>query len=90
MSTLLIVVVGSIELRFTFLLVETPPNPLLNFVTDPISTPFLTTSMLGATTISTPMVIILALGDFVTPTPTYYLWVSTTVASDTIGGTVLI
>jgi hypothetical protein len=36
------------------------------------------------------MVVLLTLGDFVTPTPTYYLWVSTTVASDTTGGTMLI
>ncbi len=45
--------VGSVKLRLRFLIVETPPDPLPNFVVDPISTPLLTTSMLSAVTVST-------------------------------------
>jgi hypothetical protein len=45
--------------------------------------------MLGTITISIPMVVILALNDWITPTLAYYLWVSATVASDTISGAVL-
>ncbi len=58
-----IVVVGSDELRFKFLTIETPPNLLPNFVVDPISTPFLTTFMLGATILSTLVVVILVMSD---------------------------
>jgi hypothetical protein len=57
------VVVGSAELRLRFLLGKTPSNPLPKFVVDPISTPTLTTFVLGATTISTLVVVMTTLGD---------------------------
>jgi hypothetical protein len=63
MPITLIVVVGSVELRFRFLLAKTPLDPLANFVANPISTPLLTTSMLGAPTVSTLVVIIPTLND---------------------------
>jgi hypothetical protein len=53
-----IVIVSSAKLQLKFLIVETPPNLLSNFAIDPISTPLLTTSMLGATIVSTPVVTI--------------------------------
>jgi hypothetical protein len=43
-----IVVVRNVELQLKFLTTETPLNPLPNFTTNPISTPLLITSMLGA------------------------------------------
>ncbi len=89
MPTTPLVIVGNVKLRFKLLITETPPNLQPNFVAYPISTSFLTTSMLGATSVSTPMVVILALNDWITPTPTYYFWVSIIVASDTIGGAML-
>jgi len=45
--------------------------------------------MVGATIISTPMVVILTLNDSVTTTPVGYLSISTTAAFDTIGEVVL-
>jgi len=45
--------------------------------------------MLGSTTISTLVIVIHALSDSITPTPTCCLWVSTTTAFDTIGEVVL-
>ncbi len=61
MPTTLVVVVGSARLKF--LTAKTPPNPLPNFVRDLISISLLTTSMLGATTISTLVVVIPTLND---------------------------
>jgi hypothetical protein len=58
-----VVVVGSVELRLKFLVAETPLDQLPNFATDPISIPLLTISMLGATTVSTLVVVILASSD---------------------------
>jgi hypothetical protein len=63
MPTTPIIAIGSIELRLKFFLVETPPNPLPNFATDPISTPLLTTSMLSATIVYSPVVVIPTLSD---------------------------
>jgi hypothetical protein len=63
MPTNPIVVVGNIELRLKFLLVETPFDPLPNFAANPINIPFLTTSMLSTTTVSTPVVVILTSSD---------------------------
>jgi hypothetical protein len=63
MPTTLVVATSSAELQLKFLIAKTPPNPLCNFVVDPISTSFLTISMLGATTISTHVVVILTPSD---------------------------
>jgi hypothetical protein len=54
----LIVVVGSAKLQPKFLIVKTPLDPIPNFVVDPISISFLTTFMLGVTTVSTLVVVI--------------------------------
>jgi predicted membrane protein len=56
---------------------------------DPIITPLLTTSMLSATIVSTPMVVMLASNDKIIHILVCCFWVSTTVASDIIGGVVL-
>ncbi len=40
MPTTPVVVVGSTELQLKFLLVKTPPDPLPNCTTNPISIPF--------------------------------------------------
>jgi len=58
-----VLTVGSANFQFKFLTIETPLNLLPNFAIDPIEIPLLTTCMLGATTISTPMVVIPALND---------------------------
>jgi hypothetical protein len=58
-----VVFVGNAKLQLKFLIVETPLDPLPNFVADPINTSLLTTFMLGIATVSTPMVVILALSD---------------------------
>jgi hypothetical protein len=58
--TTLVVTVGSAKLQFKFFIAKTPLDLLPNFATNPISTPLLTTSMLGATIVSTLMVVILA------------------------------
>jgi hypothetical protein len=79
-----------VGLRHKFLTVETPLNPLPNFVADPISTSLLTTYMLGTTTVSTLVVVIPTISDWTTPTLACYFRVSTIVASDTIGGAMLI
>jgi hypothetical protein len=63
MPTILVVVVGSAGFRLRFLLVQTPLDPLPNFVVDPISTPLLTISMPSATIVSTHVVVILTLND---------------------------
>jgi len=61
--TTLVVVVGNLELPFNFLPIEIPPYLLPNFVVHPISIPLLKTSMVGATTISTLVVVIHASND---------------------------
>jgi hypothetical protein len=61
MPTTPIIVKSSLELGLKFLPVETPHDLLPDFVVDSISIPILTTSMLGVTTVSTPMVLIPAL-----------------------------
>jgi hypothetical protein len=76
MPSTLVVVVGSVELKF--FIVETPCDLPPNFVTDPICIPFLTTSMLGVTTDYNPMVVILARSNWITPTPTCCFQVPTT------------
>jgi hypothetical protein len=53
-----ITTVGNVVLPLNFLPTKTPFDPLSNFVVDPISTPLLTTSMVGATNVSTLMVVI--------------------------------
>ncbi len=88
--TTLVVVVGSVELRFKFLLIEIPLDPLPNFTTDPISIPLLTTSMLGITTISTLVVVIPTSNDWITLNVTSCFQVSTTAISNTISEIVLI
>ncbi len=50
-------VVFSAKLQLKFLITKTPFNSLPNFVIYPINIPFFTTSMLGTTTISTPVVV---------------------------------
>ncbi len=89
MPTTVVVVVGNVELWLGFLPIETPPNLLPNYFANLTGIPLLITSMLGTRTISTPMVVIFALSDWITPIPTYCLWVSTIVVYDTIGGTML-
>jgi hypothetical protein len=81
--------VGNAKLQFIFLIAETPPDLLLNFVVDPISTPLLIAFMLSATTVSTHVVVIPTLSDRGIPIPACYLRVSTTIASNTIGEIVL-
>ncbi len=80
--TTLVIVVGSIELWLKFLHVEIPLNSLPNFVANPISTPLLTTFMLGITTISVPVVVIRASSDWVTFILACCLRVSTIVVSN--------
>jgi len=63
MLTIQVVAVGNSELQLKFLLAKTPLNLLPNFVADLISIPFVITSMLGITIVSTPMVVIFALND---------------------------
>jgi hypothetical protein len=46
--------------------------------------------MVGAITILTHVVVILPSSDWVTITPSYYFWVSTTASSNTIGEAMLI
>ncbi len=58
MPTTLVVITGSAKLQFKFLIIKTPPDPLPNFVANPINTPLLITSMLGTTTVSTHVVVI--------------------------------
>ncbi len=85
-----IIIVGNVIFQFKFLFVESPPNPLSNFVAYPISTPLLTTYMLGATIVSTLVVVIPTSNDWITFTPTCFLQVSTIATSNTISGVVLI
>jgi hypothetical protein len=47
MLTTPVLAVGNAKLRFKFLIVETPPNPLPNFVANPISIPLLTIKISG-------------------------------------------
>jgi hypothetical protein len=54
----IVVTIGSVAFRLKFLPAKTPPDPLPNFVINPSNTPLLTKSMLGTTTISTPMIVI--------------------------------
>jgi hypothetical protein len=58
MPTILVVIIDSVELQLKFLTIKTVLDPLPNFVANPINIPFLTISMLGATIVSTPMVVI--------------------------------
>ncbi len=84
MPTTLVVATGSTKLWLRFLPTKTPPNLIPNFVANPITTPLLTISILGATTISIPVVVILTLSDWITLTPTCCFRVSTNVTSNTI------
>jgi hypothetical protein len=90
MPTTLVVSTSNVELQLKFLPSKIPLDLLPNFVTYLINIPLLTTFMLGATTVSTPMVVICALSDWVILIPTCYFQVSTTVAFNTIGEVVLI
>jgi hypothetical protein len=66
-----IIAISSVALQFKFLLTKTPLDPLHNFVANLISIPPLTTFMLGATTISTHVVVmidpLMFMPHFVTP-----------------------
>ncbi len=83
-------VVCSLELLLKFLHAENPPDPRPKFVIDPITTPFQTMFVLGATTVSTPMVVMTTLSDRVTFIPVGYFRVSKTFTFDTRGEVVLI
>ncbi len=85
-----IVTIGNVVFRFKIFFVEIPLNSLPNFVVDPITTPLVTTYMLGATIVSTLVVVILVSSDWITLIPTCCFQVSTIAASDIIGGIVLI
>jgi hypothetical protein len=63
MPTIAVVTIGNVELQLRFLLAKTPFDLLLNFVVDPFSIPLLIAFMLGSITISTHVVVILALND---------------------------
>ncbi len=63
MLTTPVVAIGSAELQFKFLIAETPPDLLLNFATDLISTPLPITSILGPTVVSTFALVIHAPSD---------------------------
>jgi len=67
MPTTLIIAVSSVELWFKFLTTKIPFDPLPNFATNPNNIPLLTTSMLGATIVSTLVVVILASSDWIIP-----------------------
>jgi hypothetical protein len=56
--TTLVVVVGSVEFQFKFLITETPPDLLPNFAIGLINISLLTTFMLGAIIVSILVVII--------------------------------
>ncbi len=72
--------IGSVELWFKFVPMKIPPDPLPKFAIEPISTPPLTTFVLGATIVSTPMVVMITLGDWVTYVLAGCIWISTSVA----------
>jgi hypothetical protein len=84
-STTPIIAIGSVKLQLKFLLIETPPNPLPKFVIDPNNIPPLTTFVLGTTTISNHVVVMITLGDLVTSIPTCCLQNLVIVAFDTLG-----
>jgi small-conductance mechanosensitive channel len=83
--TTLVVAIDSVKFRLKFLHTKTPPNPLPKFVADPISIPPLTTFVLGATTVFTPVVIMMTLGDWVTYVLASCIWIATTATSNTLG-----
>jgi hypothetical protein len=56
-------IVGSLKLLFKFLPVNNPPNQQLKFIADPIIIHFSATFMLGTTTVSTVVVVMIALND---------------------------
>jgi hypothetical protein len=85
-----IVVVGSTKLSLKFLPTKTPLNPLPKFTTNPINIPLMTTFVLGATTVSTHVVVMTTFGDWITSILVGCLWISTTIASDILGETKLI
>jgi len=87
--TIPVVAVGSAKLWFKFLPTNIPFDPLPNFAINSISIPLLTTSMLGSTIVSSLMVVIPALNDWVSFIPTCCFRVSTIIASNTIGEIVL-
>jgi hypothetical protein len=62
-QTIVVVIVSSPKFLLKFLHVETLSNPRPKFVVDPMSSPPLTTFVLGATTISTHVVIMTTIGD---------------------------
>jgi len=66
------VVVGNVIFPLNFLLTKIPLNPLLNFIAHPISTPLQKTSMVGATNISTHVVVIPTSNDWIMSIPTNY------------------
>ncbi len=88
--TTLIFTAGSPKLLFKFLLIENPPNPWLKFTTDLITIPLMATCVLGTTTISTPMVVMTTLSDWITFILIAYLWFLTTTASNTVCEVVLV
>ncbi len=80
---------GSLKLLFKFLLAENPFNPQPKLTTNPITTPLLTTFVLGAITVFFPMVVMTTLKDRITSIPTGWLQVSATTISNTLGEVVL-
>jgi len=87
--TSLVFVVGSPELLLR-LLAENPPYLWPKLIINLIITPFLATFVLNATFVSTPMVIITALSDWVTSILAGCLQVSVIAASNTLSEIVLI
>ncbi len=75
--TTIVITTGSAKLQLKFLTTKIPLDLLPNYATNPISIPLLTTSMLGTTIISTPMVVIPTPSDWVTPTLACCFWVAT-------------
>jgi hypothetical protein len=76
-------VIDSPKLLLKFCFAENLPNPRPKFVANPITIPFLITSVLGATTISTHVVVMTTLSDWITSIPTNCFRISTTSTSYT-------
>ncbi len=87
--TTLILIFGNLKLLLKFLFTKDPLDPGLTFITDLITTHFLTTSMLGAIIVSTLVVIMTTLNDWIISILVNCLWVLIIVAFDIIGEVVL-
>jgi hypothetical protein len=80
---------GSPKLQFKLLPIKNLPNPWPKLIIDSTSTLFLTTFVLGATIVSTHVVVITILSDWITSIPIGCLWVSIIIDYDTLGEVVL-